>query len=132
LADMREEYQLGEASLGNVDPSSSTMKLLLLGFRGFATNLLWQQAIEEREQKQWGALHNTVNSIIMLQPHYIKVWDFQGWNLAYNVSAEWDNVPDRWYWVKEGGKFFMRGTKRNDKNAKLTHKTGQLLAQKVG
>ena len=132
LADLREDYQLGEASLGNVDPSSSTMKLLLLGFRGFATNLLWQQAIEEREQKQWGALRNTVDSIIMLQPHYIKVWDFQGWNLAYNVSAEWDNVPDRWYWVKEGGKFFMRGTKRNNQNAKLTHKTGQLLAQKVG
>lgn len=132
LAQLRQEYQLGETSLGNVDPSSSTMNLVLLGFRGVATNLLWQKALEERDQKQWASLRNTVQSIILLQPHYIKVWDFQGWNLAYNVSAEWDNVPDRWYWVKEGGKFFMQGTRRNDQNAMLTHKTGILLSQKVG
>lgn len=132
LATMRTTHRLGETSLGDVDPSSTTMNLVLLGFRGIATNLLWQKAIEEREHKQWAALRSTVNSIIKLQPHYIKVWDFQGWNLAYNVSAEWDNVPDRWYWVKEGGKFYMRGTRRNNQNAELTHLTGQLVSQKVG
>lgn len=132
LAKFRQDYDLGEASLGNVDPSSSTMNLVLLGFRGIATNLLWKNALDQRDQKQWAQLRSTVDSIILLQPHYIKVWDFQGWNLAYNVSAEWDNVEDRYYWVKEGGKFFMRGTNRNSRNPDLAFRTGYILAQKVG
>ena len=132
LATLRNEYDLGETSLGNVDPSSSTMNLVLLGFRGVATNLLGRNALEQRDQKQWAQLRSTTDSIILLQPHYIKVWDFQGWNLAYNVSAEWDNVPDRYYWVKEGGKFLMRGTDRNARNPDLSFRTGYLLAQKVG
>ncbi|HEX6985083.1 MAG TPA: hypothetical protein VF170_06880 [Planctomycetaceae bacterium] len=132
LAKLRESYELGETSLGNVDPSSSTMNLVLLGFRGVATNLLWQNAMEQRDRKQWAQLRGTVDSIIMLQPHYVKVWDFQGWNLAYNVSAEWDNVPDRYYWVKEGGKFYMRGTDRNARNPDLVFKTGTVLSHKIG
>ncbi|MGC1275755.1 MAG: hypothetical protein WBC44_18775 [Planctomycetaceae bacterium] len=132
LAKLRNEYDLGETSLGNIDPSSSTMNLVLLGFRGVATNLLWQKAAEQKDQKQWAQLRSTVDSIIMLQPHYIKVWDFQGWNLAYNVSAEWDNVDDRYYWVKEGGKFYMEGTDRNIQNPDLVFKTGTVLSHKVG
>ena len=133
LAQLRRDYDLGETSLGNVDPSSSTMNLVLLGFRGVATNLLWQKALDQRDQKQWAELRATTDSIIMLQPHYIKVWDFQGWNLAYNVSAEWDNVPDRFYWVKEGGKFYMRGTDRNARNPDLAfHVGGRILGHKIG
>jgi hypothetical protein len=132
LATLRNEYDLGETSLGNVDPSSSTMNLVLLGFRGVAVNLLWRNALEERDEKQWAQLRATTDSIIMLQPHYIKVWDFQGWNLAYNVSAEWDNVDDRYYWVKEGGKFYMRGTDRNAHNPDLAFHTGDILGKKVG
>lgn len=132
LAKLRNDYDLGETSLGNVDPSSSTMNLVLLGFRGVAVNLLWKNALDERDQKQWAQLRATTDSIIQLQPHYIKVWDFQGWNLAYNVSAEWDNVDDRYYWVKEGGKFYMRGTDRNAHNPDLTFRTGDILGKKVG
>jgi hypothetical protein len=132
LAQLRQEYELGEASLGNVDPSSSTMNLVLLGFRGIATSRLHEQALDYRDRKQWAQLRATTDSIIMLQPHYIKVWQFQGWNLAYNVSAEWDNVDDRYYWVKEGGKFYMRGTGRNRRSADLAYNTGYVLGQKVG
>ncbi len=132
LAKLRNDYDLGETSLGNVDPSSSTMNLVLLGFRGVAVNLLWKNALDQRDEKQWAQLRATTDSIILLQPHYIKVWQFQGWNLAYNVSAEWDNVPDRYYWVKEGGKFYMRGTDRNAHNPDLSFNTGDILGKKVG
>nr|MDQ3332914.1 hypothetical protein [Planctomycetota bacterium] len=132
LAALRNEYDLGETSLGNVDPSSSTMNLVLLGFRGVAVNLLWKNALDQRDEKQWAQLRSTTDSIILLQPHYIKVWQFQGWNLAYNVSAEWDNVPDRYYWVKEGGKFYMRGTDRNSHSPDIAFNTGDILGKKVG
>ncbi|MFO1023225.1 MAG: hypothetical protein U0903_21425 [Planctomycetales bacterium] len=111
LASLRSEYDLGEQSFGNVDPSSATMNLVLLGLRGPAANLLWMELDHYKDTKNWSRMLSTTNSIILLQPHFQKVWVFNGWNLAFNVSMEWDDVRDRYYWVKEGAKFFKLGTK---------------------
>lgn len=132
LAQLRVDYELGESNLGEVDPASSTMNLLLLGFRGIATSLLWMDAQEQQKVKDWSALRATTDSIILLQPHFLKVWHFQGWNLAYNVSAEWDLVPDRYYWVKEGIKFFKKGKERNERYAELYWYTGDTIGKKIG
>ncbi len=132
LAQERLRGGLGESDLGNVDPASSTMNLLLLGFRGVATSRLWMNAIEQQRNKDWAALRDSTESIILLQPHFLKVWYFQGWNLAYNVSAEWDAVADRWYWVKEGIKFFKKGRDRNEKYAELYWYIGDTTGKKIG
>jgi hypothetical protein len=132
LAQMRVEHGLGESDLGNVDPASSTMNLLLLGFRGIATSILWMDAQDQQRNKDWAALRGTTESIILLQPHFLKVWHFQGWNLAYNVSAEWDAVADRYYWVKEGIKFFKKGRDRNEKYAELYWYVGDTTGKKIG
>jgi hypothetical protein len=132
LAQLRQKYELGETSLGNVPPASATMNLLLLGLRGVACNVLWQQAIEQKEHKDWGGLRATTDSIILLQPHFRQVWEFQAWNLAYNVSAEWDGVIDRYHWVKEGAKFMIRGTEVNRNIPDLKYETGRMIGQKIG
>ncbi len=132
LAQQRVEYSLGESDLGNVDPASSTMNLILLGFRGFATSRLWMDAQTQQRDKDWAGLRATTESIILLQPHFLKVWHFQGWNLAYNVSAEWDGVSDRYYWVKEGIKFFQKGRDRNQKYAELYWYVGDTTGKKIG
>jgi hypothetical protein len=129
---MRRDYGLGEASLGKVDPASATMNLVLLGLRGIATNLLWMQADHEKETKNWGQLESTVESIILLQPHFQSVWKFQAWNLGFNVSAECDNVEDRYFWVKKGMKFIMLGTERNEKVPELYHDAGDYFGNKIG
>ncbi|MGQ0634048.1 MAG: hypothetical protein ACT4QC_05545 [Planctomycetaceae bacterium] len=132
LAQLRKQYELGEDNLGNVDPASSTMNLLLLGFRGVATSMLWMDAQQQQKNKDWASLRSTVDSIILLQPHFLKVWHFQGWNLAYNVSAEWDLVPDRYYWVKEGIKFYQLGKERNQKSPELYWYIGDTSGKKIG
>lgn len=132
LAQLRVQYELGESTLGDVDPSSASMNFVLLGLRGIATNLLWMDAKDYQERKEWAKLRSTVDSIILLQPHYMKVWDFQGWNLAYNVSAEWDAVEDRYFWVKEGIKFLNEGVQRNERFPELDWNIGNLHGQKVG
>lgn len=132
LSRMRDQYDLGETSLGNVDPASATMNLVLLGLRGIASNMLWQQAVIQKDQKDWAGLKATVDSIVLLQPHFRQVWEFQGWNLAYNVSAEWDGVEDRYQWVKEGAKFMMEGADRNHKYPELYWESGRILGQKIG
>src|SRR5579872_689537 len=132
LAELRLKDKLGESALGNVDPASSTMGLLLLGFRGIATSILWMDWQDQQRNKDWAALRATTESIILLQPHFLKVWHYQGWNLAYNVSAEWDAVADRYYWVKEGIKFFKKGRERNDKYAVLYWYVGDTTGKKIG
>lgn len=132
IAQKRIAYGLGEPSLGDVDPASATMNLVLLGMRGVAANLLWMQADEEKQKKDWSHLETTVESIILLQPHYQKVWEYQAWNLTYNVSAECDAVEDRWFWVKKGMRFMIRGTQRNERVPELYHATGDFFGKKVG
>lgn len=132
LAQMRQEYDLGENALGNIDPTSSAMNLVLLGLRGPAASVLHQRALEYQGKKDWAKLRATVDSIIKLQPHYEEVWKFQGWNLSYNVSREWDKVDDRFYWVKEGIKFTKRGTERNLTSAILFHTVAEYVGRKIG
>ena len=132
LARLRQQYELGETTLGEVDPSSATINLVLLGMRGVAASVLWLDADRQKDTKDWGKLRSTVNSIIMLQPHFMHVWRFQGWNLAYNISAEWDAVEDRFYWVKEGAKFTIEGSQRNRLYAELYWELGRFLGPKIG
>ena len=89
-------------------------------------------SIEHQKNKNWAELRSTTDSIILLQPHHVKVWNFQGWNLAYNVSAEWDKVDDRFYWVKEGIKFLQRGVRQNNRHPELYWYVGDTLGKKIG
>ena len=132
LARLRQEHDLGESTLGKVDPTSATMNLVLLGMRGVAVNLLRMQLDEQKDQKQWAQMRATTESVILLQPHYIQVWRYLGWNLAYNVSAEWDAVEDRYFWVKEGTKFLMQGSERNNRDPEVYWDTGNTLGKKIG
>ncbi len=132
LAQLRTRYDLGENQLGKVDPTSAAMNLVLLGFRGIAADLIWLDADHNEEIKNWAELRANVDAIIMLQPHFVKVWQFQGWNLAYNVSAAWDLVADRYYWVKEGAKFLKQGCLVNGKVAQLPYEEGRIVGTKVG
>jgi hypothetical protein len=132
IASKRTELDLGESNLGELDPSGSAMNLVLLGLRGVAANILWVQAEEQKNHKNWAQMRATTESIIRLQPHYVKVWEFNAWNLAYNVSVEWDAVPDRYFWVKEGGKFLQKGIARNRLAPDLYWNMGNMYGKKIG
>lgn len=132
LAAMRVKYDLGESTLGDIDPSSAALNLVLLGLRGPAAGVLHLKAIDYQEKKDWAKLKTTVDSIIKLQPHYDEIWKFQGWNLAFNVSREWDRVADRFYWVKDGIKFLVQGTRRNQSSTILFYNVGDFTGRKFG
>ncbi|MCA9058042.1 MAG: hypothetical protein KDA85_06065 [Planctomycetaceae bacterium] len=131
LALKRNEYGLGEASVGDVDPTSSAANLLLLGMRGPAAGVLHMQAIGYQDRKEWKKLETTVDTVRRLQPHYVEIWKFQGWNLAFNVSREWDRVDDRFAWVKKGIKFLIEGTVMNNRVPILFHEVGDFTARKM-
>ena len=132
IAVERFNQDLGDASLGDVDPASTSMSLVLLGLRGMAANVLWMQADKEKETKQWSQLERTIERILLLQPHFQTVWKLQCWNLTYNVSAECDAVEDRFFWVKKGLVFLTRGVSRNATIPELPHDLGDFCGKKIG
>jgi hypothetical protein len=132
LARLRATHELSQASLGEIDPASETMKLATLGLRPVAANLLWDKANEYKKIQAWDALSATLNQISKLQPNFITVWEFQAHNLSYNVSVEFDDYRQRYHWVKKGIEFLLVGAQYNKKEPKLPWNLGWFTGQKIG
>ena len=94
LSQIRMEKGLAEVNLGEIDPTSSTIKLATLGLRGVAVAILWHQSQEFEKRLDWNNVIATSNQIIRLEPHFISVWEFLGWRLSYNASAEFDDYRE--------------------------------------
>jgi hypothetical protein len=132
LAQQRDAFKLGQANLGKIDPTSETMKLATLGMRGVAASILWWKADEYKMKEDWTSLGATLDQIANLQPNYIGVWRFQGWNLSYNISAEWDDYRDRYYWVTKGIEYLQKGITYNANEPRLLCEVGTFAAHKIG
>jgi hypothetical protein len=132
LAQLRAQYNLAQAELGEIDPASETMKLSTLGLRGVAANILWGWANYYKKIEDWDKLEMTVNQIIRLQPNFVEVWDFQAHNLSYNVSVEFDDYRMRYQWVKKGIEFLILGTHYNRDEPGLLSQLGWFTGQKIG
>ena len=132
LARMRDEHRLSQANLGEIDPAGASMSLATLGMRGVAANLLWGQAIHYKKTENWDALKATLNQITKLQPNFESVWIFQAWNLAYNVSVEFDDYRHRYHWVKKGIDYLIDGTKYNTELPSMLHEVGWFFQHKIG
>ncbi len=124
---------LGEATIGEVDTGSFMLKLALLGgARGIAANVLWMRAQDLQKVQDWDKMKATVSLITKLQPHFLQIWTFQGWNLAYNVSVEWDAPEDKYEWIKQGIKFLRDGVSKNSRSPDLIWDTAWTYYHKIG
>lgn len=132
LADYRARHGLAQANLGEIDPASETMKLATLGLRGVAVNVLWNKANEFKMKEDWGNLTATLEQLAKLQPNYITFWKYQAWNLSYNVSVEFDDYRDRYYYVRRGVDFLKKGETYNKDNPQLLWELGWFIGQKIG
>jgi hypothetical protein len=101
LAQLRAEYDLGQADLGEIDPASETIRFATLGMRGIAVSLLWNKANQYKKTEDWTNFRATLRQLAKLQPYFISFWKYQAWNLTYNVSVELDDVQDRYHYVKK-------------------------------
>jgi hypothetical protein len=132
LAQKRDKYQLSQVKLGEVDPASETIKLATLGLRGVAVNILWNKANHYKKVEDWTSLTATLEQLAKLQPNFITFWKFQAWNLSYNVSVEFDDYKDRYFYVRRGIQFLTDGERYNEDNPVLLWDLGWFIGQKIG
>jgi hypothetical protein len=132
LAQMREEEGLSQANLGEIDPTSETMRLATLGLKNVAVSLLWERANHYKKVEDWTNLSATLEQLTKLQPNFYSVWDFQAHNLSYNISVEFDDYHDRYAWVMKGIEFLRDGIFLNTNEPRLLGKMGWFIGQKIG
>jgi hypothetical protein len=132
LAQLRDRYQLGQASLGEIDPAGETIKLSLLGMRGIAANVLWTKAADFQKRKDWDGVSATLEQIAKVQPNFVSVWVYQAWNLSYNCAAEFDDCRERYQWVIKGINYLKEGIRHNSREPSLQYDIGKTCAMKIG
>ena len=129
---IRTNYDLNHGDLGTLDPASESARLATLGLRGVAATILWQRAEFYKREKYFDRLAATVNQLRILQPHFVKVWEFQAHNLAWNVSVEFDDYRQRYEWVKKGVFFLIDGSKYNKTRTEMPFELGWAFGNKLG
>jgi hypothetical protein len=132
LARTRTAAGLSEAQIGEIDPASNAVKLATFGMRGVAMAVLWHQVQENQKRHDWNTVIALTNQLVFLEPHFTTIWEFLGWNLSYNASAEFDDYRERYRWVIRGIDFLATGVERNQLKPKLYKACGWTVSQKVG
>ncbi|MEC9092098.1 MAG: hypothetical protein VX438_05280, partial [Planctomycetota bacterium] len=87
---------------------------------------------EAKMKEQWDRMRTSTQTLIALQPNFIKVWEFQAHNLSYNISREFDDYQYRYHWVKEGLSYLMTGIAFNRKDHRIFDQLGFFFGLKLG
>jgi hypothetical protein len=124
--------QIREESLGNVELDSSALRLSLSGLRGVLVCYLWYDAQDKQKKHEWNLLEQRVLVLSKLQPHFISPWLFQSWNLAYNVSVEFDRVKDKYFYIARGIELLGEGERQNRDNSEMRFFIGNYTQSKFG
>jgi hypothetical protein len=109
-------HDLRETNLGEVDLGGSTAKFLLTSFRGPLICGLWWDSTERQARHEFQNVEITYRILTKLQPHFRSPWQYQSHNLAYNMSVEFDQVADKYFWISEGIRWAAQGERTNRVN----------------
>lgn len=102
-------------------------------FRGLAVDVLWARADALQTQGKFFEAQTLSQWITTLQPRFPKVWAFQAWNLAYNISVCTPVADERWGWVNRGINLLRaQGIPLNASDASLAMELSWIFFHKIG
>ncbi len=141
VAQMQERLNVDRKELGltRVDPLENAPPVLafttvaLGSFRGLIANALWMRLSNLQEEDKYFEMVQLADWITKLQPHMVQVWQFQAWNMAYNISVKFKSHEDRWHWVKRGIELLRDdGLRYNPNETRLYRDLSWLFQHKIG
>ncbi len=119
----------------NLPPSLAFATVAMGAFRGLVVDILWMRADKLKEEGQFFDARQLAEWITTLQPRFPAVWEFQAWNMAYNISVA---IPasqpeQRWRWVKNGYELLRdKGIPTNPKAVQLYRELARIFQHKLG
>lgn len=122
----------GRPALELSDMPSKAVTLILGGFRGPYVVYLWIKVEEEKHEKVHFNLIDRYTKIAALQSDYPEMWVFHAWNLAWNVSVQWQSLERKYQWIRRGAEFLREGHRKNPHSARILAELGRLYSEKLG
>lgn len=135
LQRQRSELQLVVSTEGTegMPPHVAIVTAALGTFRGLAVDVLWARADHMQLEGDFFEAQTLSQWITTLQPRFQKVWAFQAWNLAYNISAATQVPSERWGWITRGIELLRsRGIPLNPRAANLYFELAWIYQNKIG
>jgi len=120
--------------LGKTAPPVLVFTTVALGgFRGLIANALWIRAVDLQDEGKYFEKVQLADWITKLQPHFVTVWYYQAWDMAYNISIKFSDPRDRWQWVKRGIELLRdEGLKYNPDETLLYRELAWIFQHKIG
>lgn len=133
MVKMRALYHLDAAEpLHNAPPVVAFTTVVLGGFRGILTDILWLRASYLQEEGKYFELLQLSDWITKLEPRCTDIWAFHAWNMAYNVSVMMSEPEDRWRWVRNGIQLLRdEGLRYNPGDPELYWEIGWMFQNKI-
>ena len=132
----REDMGLvANTSLENAPPSLAFATVAMGAFRGLIVDILWMRADNLKQEGKFFDAKQLAEWITTLQPRFATVWDFQAWNMAYNISVAIPNTQpeERWRWVRNGYELLRdRAIELNPKSILLYRSLAWIFQHKIG
>lgn len=121
--------------LENAPPGLTFATVAMGAFRGLVVDWLWIRADKLKEEGLFFDAKQLAEWITALQPRFASVWDFQAWNMAYNISVTFpeNRCDERWRWVKNGYELLRdKGIPSNPNRILLYRSLAWIYQHKIG
>lgn len=121
--------------LKNAPPALAFSTVALGAFRGLVVDVLWMRADRLKSEGQFYDAKQLAEWITTLQPRFADVWEFQAWNMAYNISVSFpaDEPEERWRWVRNGIELLRdEGIQINPNAIQLYRELARIFQHKIG
>ena len=101
----------------DIPPALSLTGIALGPLRGVLCNALWIRSAKQAAQGEVYDSLQLIDWMTTLQPHSPRIWEYQGWNICYNIAYESRDPYYRWDWVYYGFTLLRdKGLKYNPDN----------------
>ncbi len=135
LDQLSREYELvpsGDAALAKY-PELAVLRVAPGGLRALAINYFWMRSQDLHRQGRHFDAMQLSELICRLQPRFPGVWQFQAWQLAWNISATAHTPAERWHWVRGGIELLRdQGIPMNPNALLLYKQLSWIFASKMG
>ncbi len=117
----------------DIPPTIALTTQVVGPLRGLISNGLWWRAVRLQDEGNYFEAIQLADWISSLQPKLTRVWTYQSWNMAYNISAEIEDREGKWQWILQGISLLRdKGLRYNPRDFVISTEIGQTIMQKVG
>ncbi len=126
---------LGQFSVSarNQPPEIVLLTHVLGGFRGLLIDAVWLRASRLQQEEKFWELYQLYDWMGKLEPSIEEIWDFNGWNMAYNLVAELPDSEARWQWIQRALDWLRNdGLYYNPKSGLIMDRIAWIYYHKIG